>query len=54
MNWGSFNGARSSDVVYEDEFVSAWTDELVPVSIIAAREKARPIDVKESNIYNIT
>jgi hypothetical protein len=54
MNWGSFNGARSTKIVYENEYVSSWTEELVPLSLVSAREKYRPIDANESNIYNIT
>lgn len=62
MNWGSFKtpaqsgASRASNTVYENEFVNAWSDDgnLTPLSITAVREKARPIDVKESNIYNIT
>ena len=54
MNWGSFNTIRANNIVYENEYVSSWTNELIPQTLENAREKARPIDVKESNIYNIT
>ena len=54
MNWNSFKTAGNSHIVYENEFVSSWTDELTPNTIISGREKWRIIDVNESNIYNIT
>ena len=54
MNWDSFDDTRSRNIVYENEYVSSWTSNLAPNTIESAREKARPITVSESNIYNIT
>lgn len=45
---------RSPNKVYEEAFATAWTTNLQPVGIEYAREKARAIDVSESNLYNIT
>lgn len=50
---------RLIDKIYEDEYVSSWnvdsnSDVLTPASVEKFREKERIIDVKESNIYNIT
>jgi len=54
MNWDSFDTTRASDVVYENEYTSSWTSNLRPNTVESMREKARPIDINESNIYNIT
>ena len=51
---------RSSNKVYEDDFVDSWqpdaqSGKMIPVHITRAREKARvSINVHDSNIYNIT
>ena len=58
MNWKSFNntsGNRSSSKVYEEEYVTSWNDAtLKPATHSEVKEKERPVDVRESNIYNIT
>lgn len=57
MNWGSFSGGRASNKVYDDEYISSWTEQsgaLIANDVHAAQERARPISVSESNIYNIT
>ena len=49
---------RDSNKVYEEDFIDSWSlkeDQFVPSHITHAREKARvSIDLKDSNIYNIT
>lgn len=59
MDWSAYNDQknRDSSKVYEDEYVSSWeiTDmKIMPRAIRTYDEKERPIDVSESNIYNIT
>ena len=50
---------RATNIVYEDPVPSEWTvdqntGKLRPQSFIPTQEKERSIEVKESNIYNIT
>jgi hypothetical protein len=40
--------------IYEDNFATDWDENLNPVRYTIAREKTRPVDIDESNIYNIT
>ena len=59
MNWGSFSYAdeRDTDKIYEDEYVSAWqltNNKLIPSAVEALKEKARLVDLTESNMYNLT
>ena len=60
MDWSSFaySNLRDPHKVYEEEYVSAWrtTDDFLtyPQEIEGFREKWRPINVSESNLYNIT
>ena len=63
MDWSSFSTQVSSqkklsDVLYEDEYVTAWElnsdDKLLPRAIQNTRQKCRIIEEKESNIYNLT
>ena len=56
MNWGSFSNMqeRATDKVYEEEYVSSWDENLKPKTIEAYREKARPVEASDSNLYNIT
>lgn len=61
MDWSAFStvnsASRDSSKVYEDEFIGNWTvnnDTLVPGEIVEAKEKARLVDLEESNIYNLT
>ena len=60
MNWSAYNGRMTRDKhkVYEDEFVASWDNNqngaLVPTAIEAMKEKERPVDIQDSNMYNIT
>lgn len=59
MDWSSHSYAsqRRIDQVYEDEYVSSWdlqNGKLTTKSIEGMRIRWATIDVKESNIYNIT
>lgn len=45
---------RSPRKIYEDSFVGAWDNDLMPTRIIPVREKERLVDSNESNIYNLT
>jgi len=61
MNWASYEGGQTRDPekVYEDEYVSSWEIDdssgvLVPAAVEALKEKWRIVEIKESNIYNIT
>ena len=64
MDWSSFNsynGPRDSSKVYEETYISEWDDLnsditylLKPKSRENYREKSRQVDLKESNIYNLT
>lgn len=59
MDWSSYSSQRlrRADTVYEDEYVSSWQIQdgsLTPKYTEGFREKQRPIDVSESNLYNIT
>lgn len=59
MDWSAHSSAhnRSSNQVYEDEYVSSWNTgdgTLSAKYVEGARVKWRSIEVKESNIYNIT
>ena len=59
MNWNSIGEAsfRQPDRIYEDSYVSSWEvsdNKLVPAGTENAREKERPVEIEESNIYNIT
>lgn len=61
MDWSSFQQSeaiRARDKVYEEEFVTGWqldnSYQLIPTFVEKAREKERTVEIKESNIYNIT
>jgi len=62
MDWSSFytplnvieTDIRSPKKVYEEAYVTDWDGNLNPVTLERAREKARTIEISESNIYNIT
>lgn len=61
MNWASYEGGQTRDPekIYEDEYVSSWKIDdvsgvLVPAAVEALKEKWRIVEIKESNIYNIT
>ena len=59
MKYDSFsilpNGkTRRNDKIYEDAYVSSWTENLDPKTIQCVLEKRRLVDSNESNIYNLT
>lgn len=59
MDWGSYNISenRQSNKIYDDAYVGNWTTsngKLTANKIIRAQEKARLVDMEESNIYNLT
>lgn len=56
MDWSTFvqASARVSNIVYEEMFVSAWNNDLVPTATELMREKERTVTIEESNRYNIT
>jgi hypothetical protein len=59
MNWDSYgsNLNKESDKIYEDEYVASWEEsdgKLIPSKTEASREKERPVEISESNVYNIT
>ena len=61
MDWRYYAENRDSSKVYDDAFISNWTIQgagdkatLVPTEKTEQREKARLIDCKNSNKYNIT
>ena len=53
-----FTQKRQPNKVYEEDFIDSWDlvdNKLEPMHVTYAREKARvSVDIKESNIYNIT
>lgn len=56
MNWSSFaNGyKRNPHRIYEEAYATSWDENLNPKTVENYREKARPVVVSKSNIYNIT
>jgi len=56
MNWNSYADAnlRDSTKVYEEEYASSWSNGMTPTAIEKYKEKARPINIENSNLYNIT
>jgi len=62
MDWSAYNNVgeeRKEYIVYEDEYTSSWRldenrNELVPRTIEGMREKQRPVEISESNLYNVT
>lgn len=61
MDWSEYANLadipRDNDKIYDEQFVTAWTTELLPKdsdSVCAYKEKTRIMDEKESNIYNLT
>ena len=59
MNWETYSSRllRDPNKVYEQEYVSSWetiNKVLKPHGIEPAKEKWRPVEISESNIYNIT
>lgn len=59
MNWRSFQNEasieqRSSNVIYEESFSTAWNNNLFPTAVENYREKARAVEIDKSNLYNVT
>ena len=60
MNYDSFKDgySRSRNIVYEEEYASSWnvdeSGKLIVVDTQPYIEKARLVDLEESNIYNLT
>jgi len=61
MNWDSFSDGRTRNKhkMYEEPYEAGWsydenTGKVISHTIVETREKERTIEVKESNIYNIT
>lgn len=59
MDWSSYGNAnlRSSDKVYEEEYVSSWNitnDTARPATNEAMKEKTRIVSLKNSNYYNLS
>ena len=61
MNWKSFENTgtnvRSPKKVYEESYTSSWKqsgDIMIPSAEEAYREKARPVEIDKSNLYNVT
>lgn len=48
------NNTFNEALVYEDPYASNWDDNLRPTNVITLQEKARIIEVENSNLYNIT
>lgn len=57
MKYTAFNNVgpqRSSEKVYEENYVRSWSADLKPRVTENYTEKARPISIENSNVYNIT
>lgn len=55
MNWDlQRDGNRSSGIIYEEPYPTSWSVDLSPEGYSSLREKCRPVNTSESNIYNIT
>ena len=59
MSWNSSGNVvgRAGNKIYEEEYTSSWAlnnNNVVPVEFSTLKEKERPIDISESNMYNIT
>ena len=60
MDWSAFSNSelnRKSNILYEDAYVSSWQldgDDIKPRAVENLREKERPIEISESNYYNVT
>ena len=59
MDWSAYQDGvlRRSDKIYENEYVTSWKlqdDKMMPREVASYREKARAVDLEESNIYNLT
>lgn len=45
---------RDPKVIYEDEYIKSWNNDLMPTNISEVKEKERMVDGTESNYYNLT
>ena len=61
MEWDSFESSgaapRSNQKVYEDAYPMSWrvtNNKLYPTAMAKYKEKERPVEASDSNIYNIT
>ena len=60
MDWSAFSNSelnRRNDILYEDAYVSSWQldgNDIKPRAVENLREKERPIEISESNYYNVT
>lgn len=58
MDWSYYADlSREKNKVYEESYISAWEEqegELVPSAYTKGQEKARQLDITNSNKYNIT
>lgn len=56
MNWLSFEDGpqRVATKIYEEPYTLTWDENDQPSEIQAYKEKERPIEIKDSNLYNIT
>ena len=58
MNWDGYQSGstkRDSEKVYEDSYISSWNgDNGQARTVQISKEKQRPINMEESNVYNLT
>ena len=60
MSWNASADSvgRAGNKIYEEEYTTSWGlnayNEVVPLSFSELKEKERPIEIEESNLYNIT
>lgn len=60
MDWSAFSNSevvRHRNILYEDAYVSSWEldgSDIKPRAVENLREKERPIEISESNYYNVT
>lgn len=45
---------RDPKVIYEDEYIKSWNNDLMPTNVSEVKEKERMVDGTESNYYNLT
>lgn len=56
MDWSGYDNTsyRDPHKLYEEPYVSDWTDSLRPKSVQKTQEKARLLESQNSNLYNLT
>ena len=60
MSWNASADSvgRAGNKIYEEEYTTSWGlnayNEVIPLSFSELKEKERPIEIEESNLYNIT